>query len=125
MASSRRNGLLARLTSSFRPISGYQAYGLRLEDFYNSEKPAIQEALRRLPKNVKEERDLRVHRGLELALKNNKLPEAYWTTPEEDSESYIEPYLSEVVEEIEQRENYRAGFPTPVEVIYLGLRFSK
>jgi hypothetical protein len=66
--------------------------------------------LRRLPKKTKEERDLRIRRGHELHLKGTTLPEAMWTTPEEDGTTYMEPYMSEVVQEIEERKDFRANF---------------
>merc|ERR1711879_378745 len=109
------SGFLSRISSSFKPVTGYQAYGLRLEDFYNAENPEIQEVLRRLPNKTKEERDLRIRRGHELHLKGATLPESSWTTPEEDGQTYMEPYMSEVVQEIEERKDFRADFLLPVE----------
>jgi hypothetical protein len=66
--------------------------------------------LRRLPNKTKEERDLRIRRGHELHLKGTTLPESSWTTPEEDGQTYMEPYMSEVVQEIEERKDFRADF---------------
>ncbi len=85
--------------------------GLRIEDLYNSEAEEVAEAIRRLPKKEWEAREIRVRLAHEVHLKQTLLPENLWTTPEEDSQSYIEPYLSEVVQEIEERKDYRAGVP--------------
>ncbi len=113
--------MLLILTSP--PSSISHRAGLRLEDFYNAENPEIQEVLRRLPNKTKEERDLRIRRGHELHLKGATLPESSWTTPEEDGKTYMEPYMSEVVQEIEERKDFRADFlRTPPPPIYWLLR---
>lgn len=78
-----------------------------MEDFYNAEHETIQEAIGRLPEKVMEERELRLRRGLELHLKGTTLPESQWTTPEEDATTYMEPYLSEVFQELEERKDFR------------------
>jgi hypothetical protein len=84
----------------------------------------MKEALRRLPKAVMEERIIRIRRALELDLKGNvsrllfathfantftqELPPSEWTKPEVDSVSYLEPYLSEVIQEEYERKSFRA-----------------
>jgi hypothetical protein len=80
--------------------------------------------LRRLPNKTKEERDLRIRRGHELHLKGTTLPESSWTTPEEDGTTYMEPYMSEVVQEIEERKDFRAEFlrtQSPLQILSIGL----
>lgn len=58
----------------------------------------MQEAIRRLPKDLKDERNYRIIRALNLSMTKTILPKEEWTKYEEDFK-YLEPYLKEVEKE--------------------------
>lgn len=62
------------------------------------ETEAVQEAIRRLPKDLKDERNYRIIRALNLSMTKTILPKEEWTKYEEDFK-YLEPYLKEVEKE--------------------------
>lgn len=62
----------------------------------------VKEAIRRLPKDVFDERQYRIIRALHLSMTKTILPKDQWTKYEEDFK-YLEPYLKEVVQEREER----------------------
>ena len=47
------------------------------------ESPEVQEALRRLPAHIRDERTFRIVRALQLSCQKSVLPEAQWTKLEE------------------------------------------
>jgi len=51
-----------------------------MDDDTLRETPDVKEALRRLPKDVAEERQYRVTRALYLSMRKEILPKAEWTT---------------------------------------------
>lgn len=65
----------------------------------------VQEALRRLPKNLLHERNYRILRAVQLSIQKDILPKEQWTKLEEDV-LYLQPYLKEVKKEREERENW-------------------
>lgn len=85
--------------------------GVLRDDFYVVEVPAIKEAVRRLPKKVKEARDMRLKRASDLYIKRQHLPQDQWTTPYEDV-PYLDEYLAEVNKETAIRKAFRADTPT-------------
>lgn len=80
------------------------------DDFYVTEVPAIKEAIRRLPKKVREARDMRLKRASDAYIKKQFLPEDQWMTPHEDV-PYLDEYLSEVNKETAIRKAFRADSP--------------
>eukprot|EP01087_Luapelamoeba_hula_P009963 TRINITY_DN2606_c0_g1_i2.p1 TRINITY_DN2606_c0_g1~~TRINITY_DN2606_c0_g1_i2.p1 ORF type:complete len:125 (-),score=19.59 TRINITY_DN2606_c0_g1_i2:176-499(-) len=86
----------------------YVRSGLHREDLLNAELPEMMETLSRLPHAVKEEREIRIRRAIELDLKGEELPEAEWTKEDVDSVSYLEPFLTEVLQENAERASFRA-----------------
>ncbi|XP_012148925.1 cytochrome b-c1 complex subunit 7 isoform X2 [Megachile rotundata] len=69
--------------------------------------PDVEEALRRLPAHLKEDRDFRVIRAMQLNCANKILPKEQWTKLEEDV-PYLQPYIEEVRRERIEREIYDA-----------------
>lgn len=63
----------------------------------------VKEAIRRLPSNVKDERQFRIIRALNLSMTKTILPKEEWTKYEEDTK-YLQPYLDEVIKEREERD---------------------
>lgn len=68
----------------------------------------VKEAIRRLPTKLADERMFRITRALHLSMNKSILPKEEWTKWEED-EKYLEPYLEEVVQEREEREDWSKG----------------
>ncbi|XP_034183863.1 cytochrome b-c1 complex subunit 7 [Osmia lignaria lignaria] len=87
-------------------LSGFNQLGLFRDDVLQ-ETPDVIEALRRLPHNLKEERDFRLVRAVQLNTSNKILPKEQWTKLEEDV-PYLQPYVDEVIRERIEREEYDA-----------------
>merc|ERR1712142_1439103 len=81
-------------------MSGYNQYGLYHDDVLY-ENHDVQEALRRLPQSLKDDRTFRMTRALHLSMPKDILP-----SYEEDHSTgrYLQPYLKEVVQERKERE---------------------
>lgn len=65
----------------------------------------VQEAIRRLPRKLYDERNFRITRALHNSMTKTILPKEQWTKYEEDVK-YLEPYLNEVIKEREEREDW-------------------
>ena len=78
--------------------------GLYRDDCLN-ETDDVKEAIRRLPRNLYDERNFRIMRALHLSMTKTILPKEQWTKYEEDVK-YLEPYLKEVTKEREEREEW-------------------
>jgi ubiquinol-cytochrome c reductase subunit 7 len=57
--------------------------------------PVTTEALRRLPKEVYQERQFRLAKAISVSANKAVLPEAEWIKPEEDV-SYLKPFIQQV-----------------------------
>jgi ubiquinol-cytochrome c reductase subunit 7 len=81
-------------------LSGFNQYGLYKHDIY-IETEDVAEALRRLPKNLQDERTFRMYRATQLFMHKARLPKDQWPTWEEDVEHgrYLDPYLEEIKKE--------------------------
>ncbi|XP_033339581.2 cytochrome b-c1 complex subunit 7 [Megalopta genalis] len=86
--------------------SGFNQYGLMRDDCLH-EDADVEEALRRLPKRLVEERTFRLIRAAQLNLQQRVLPKEEWTKYEEDV-LYLTPLIEEVKREKEERERYEA-----------------
>ncbi|XP_076661434.1 cytochrome b-c1 complex subunit 7 [Halictus rubicundus] len=86
--------------------AGFRKYGLRRDDILH-EYPEVEEAIRRLPKRIQEERIFRLVRAAQLEGIHRILPEEQWTKFEED-ELYLTPLVDEVKREKAERERYDA-----------------
>lgn len=86
----------------------YKRAGLHRDDCLYENADVI-EAVRRLPKEVYDERHYRMARALHLAMTKTILPKEEWTKYEEDTK-YLEPYLKEVIREREEREEWQKNY---------------
>lgn len=88
-----------QLSNFFRLYTGLQHNDCLYED------KDVQEAIRRLPRKLYDERNYRITRALHLSMTKTILPKNEWTKYEEDVK-YLEPYLDEVIREREEREDW-------------------
>lgn len=79
-------------------LSGMNKYGLLRDDLQDYTKPEVQEALRRLPEHVIDERNYRIMRAMQLSIENEVLPKAQWTKFEDDK-LYLTPIIMQVLNE--------------------------
>jgi ubiquinol-cytochrome c reductase subunit 7 len=82
-------------------LSGFNQYGLYHNDIY-IETEEVGEALRRLPKDLQDQRTFRMYRATQLYIQKTRLPKDQWPTYDEDLEHGR--YLDQLIEEI-QKEN--------------------
>lgn len=82
----------------------WNSVGLYRDDCLH-ENEDVTEAVRRLPRKLYDERNYRIMRALHLSMTKTILPKEQWTKYEEDVK-YLEPYLREVVQEREEREDW-------------------
>ncbi|XP_072742904.1 cytochrome b-c1 complex subunit 7 [Anoplolepis gracilipes] len=99
------------ITTNFRKwcynLSGFNQYGLWRDDcLYESED--VKEALRRLPQEIKDERNFRIVRAMQLDANKRLLPKEQWTKFEDDK-LYLQPYIEEVKKEREEREQWESS----------------
>ncbi|CAJ0936766.1 unnamed protein product [Ranitomeya imitator] len=85
-------------------LAGFNKIGLMRDDTLY-ETPDVQEAIRRLPAKVYDDRMFRIKRALDLDMKKNILPKEQWTKYEEDV-SYLQPYIREVIRERKEKEEW-------------------
>lgn len=85
-------------------MSNFNKLGLMRDDCLY-EDDDVKEALRRLPENVLNERNYRIVRAVQLNIQHSVLPKEQWTKYEEDI-PYLQPYLTEVIKEREEREQW-------------------
>jgi ubiquinol-cytochrome c reductase subunit 7 len=85
-------------------LSYFNQLGLMHDDTLHQTEE-VKEALRRLPKNVQDDRQHRITRALYLSMRKEVLPKQEWTKFEEDIK-YLQPYLEEVEREFAEREEW-------------------
>ncbi|XP_075069935.1 cytochrome b-c1 complex subunit 7 [Mixophyes fleayi] len=86
-------------------LAGFNKLGLMRDDtLYENEE--VQEAIRRLPPKVYDDRIFRIKRALDLDMKKSILPKEQWTEYEQDVH-YLEPYLKEVVRERKEQAEWQ------------------
>ncbi|XP_034835199.1 cytochrome b-c1 complex subunit 7-like [Maniola hyperantus] len=89
-------------------LSGFNKYGLQRDDcLYETED--VQEALRRLPAHVVDERNFRMIRAMQLSMQKIILPKEEWTKYEEDK-LYLSPIVDQVKKEREEREKWEKEY---------------
>ncbi|KAG6450490.1 hypothetical protein O3G_MSEX006630 [Manduca sexta] len=80
-----------------------------LRDDCLHETPDVQEALRRLPQHIVDERNFRIVRALQLSLQKTVLPKEEWTKFEEDK-LYLTPIVDQVKKERLEKENWEKEY---------------
>ncbi|XP_057375798.1 cytochrome b-c1 complex subunit 7-like [Daphnia carinata] len=88
--------------------SGFNKYGLMHDDLLY-ETPDVEEAIRRLPTKLVDERNYRIMRALQYSGLKKYLPKNEWTKYDEDVR-YLQPYLEEVVRERKEKESWEKMF---------------
>ncbi|KPJ16421.1 Cytochrome b-c1 complex subunit 7 [Papilio machaon] len=89
-------------------LSGFNKYGLLRDDcLYENED--VQEALRRLPEHVVDERNFRIVRAVQLSIQKTILPKEEWTKYEEDK-LYLTPIVEQVIKERQEREQWEKNY---------------
>ncbi|TEA35600.1 hypothetical protein DBR06_SOUSAS21710028, partial [Sousa chinensis] len=84
--------------------AGFDKLGLMRDDTI-CENDDVEEAIRRLPENLYDDRVFRIKRALDLTMRQQILPKEQWTKYEEDK-FYLEPHLKEVIQERKEREEW-------------------
>jgi ubiquinol-cytochrome c reductase subunit 7 len=74
-------------------------------DDYLKQDNVVQEALKRLPKDVFQERQFRLTRSLLVSSKKDVLPKEEWTTFENDLQ-YLTPYVEQVRSELREVDDW-------------------
>ncbi|XP_076247654.1 cytochrome b-c1 complex subunit 7 [Calliopsis andreniformis] len=87
-------------------LSGFNQLGLMRDDCLR-ETPELEEALRRLPAHIRDERNFRLVRAMQLDAERKILPKEQWTKWDEDV-LYLQPYLQEVLREKAEKEQWEA-----------------
>lgn len=85
-------------------LSGFNKLGLMRDDILE-ENDDVEEALRRLPENIKHERNYRILRAVQLNIQHSILPKEQWTKFENDI-PYLQPYLNDVIKERQEQEQW-------------------
>ncbi|XP_045499775.1 cytochrome b-c1 complex subunit 7-like [Colias croceus] len=89
-------------------LAGFHKYGLLRDDcLYENED--VQEALRRLPPHVVDERNFRLVRAIQLSGAKVLMPKDQWTKFEEDK-LYLSPIVEQVVKERLEREKWESEY---------------
>jgi len=90
-------------------LSGYNQLGLYKHDLIR-EDPNVKEALKRLPVAVKDAREARLHRFIDLDNAKNILPISEWTSYEDNLENgfYLADVLAEVAREQKEKDYWLA-----------------
>ncbi|XP_057684168.1 cytochrome b-c1 complex subunit 7 [Corythoichthys intestinalis] len=96
--------LLQGIRKWYYGLCGFNKIGLMYDDTIY-EDDDVKEAVRRLPENLYNDRIFRIKRALDLTMKHQILPKEQWTKYEEDVQ-YLTPYLTEVIRERKEREEW-------------------
>ncbi|CAG9859495.1 unnamed protein product [Phyllotreta striolata] len=89
-------------------LSGFNKYGLWRDDLLD-ETDDVKEALKRVPQDIKDERNFRLLRATQLSLTHSYLPKEQWTKLEDDK-LYLTPLVKQVASEREEQENWNKNF---------------
>lgn len=79
----RDAGTLAKINFELR---GFHKYGLLEDDLWNELEWDVEEAIRRIPLKMKQERDYRILRAIQANINNMVLPEELWTKVDDVSQ---------------------------------------
>ncbi|XP_014615838.1 PREDICTED: cytochrome b-c1 complex subunit 7 [Polistes canadensis] len=85
--------------------AGFNQYGLMRDDLRTELDPRVEEALKRLPDHIMDERNFRIVRAMQLDAMKRILPPEQWTKYEDDV-LYLTPLVDEVIKEREEKEKW-------------------
>jgi ubiquinol-cytochrome c reductase subunit 7 len=108
-------GLFERIKQWHVGQHRYRCLGLVADDLIPDESAVVNEAIRRLPRDVYFDRTFRFRRALNLAAENNELPPNEWTTDAEDV-PYLQPYIEQVDAENTSRIVFQQMLEVPAEL---------
>jgi hypothetical protein len=92
----------------------YEQKGLLFDDLWDGEQPYVNEALNRIPEELKDARKRRIDRAFELSVHKTDLPKEQWT-PIEIDYPYLTPYVYWVLAEMEEKDaEYMSNHGTPI-----------
>ncbi|XP_026828654.1 cytochrome b-c1 complex subunit 7 isoform X2 [Ooceraea biroi] len=86
-------------------LSGFNQLGLWRDDFLYEADPDVTEALRRVPRQVIDERNFRIVRAMQLDAQKKILPKEQWTKFEDDI-LYLSQHVEDVKKEREEKERW-------------------
>ena len=93
-------------------LSLFNRYGLYRDDLlrecYN---PEVAEAVRRLPRDMYDERVFRLVRASQLEITKSYLPKEQWTQCEDPKNWYLGPYIQEVEAEWQEKKDWADKHP--------------
>lgn len=89
-------------------LSGFNKYGLWRDDLLYVDSD-VEQALKRLPQNIIDERNYRMLRATQLSLQKIYLPKEQWTKLEDDK-LYLTPLIEDVIKEREEREEWNKNY---------------
>ncbi|XP_072941632.1 cytochrome b-c1 complex subunit 7-like [Epargyreus clarus] len=89
-------------------MAGFNKYGLMRDDCLHEDED-VQEALRRIPAHVVDERNYRMIRAIQLSMQKIVLPQEEWTKFEEDK-LYLTPMVEQVKKERLEREKWEKEY---------------
>ncbi|KAK9878797.1 hypothetical protein WA026_003635 [Henosepilachna vigintioctopunctata] len=82
-------------------LSGFNKYGLWRDDLLDEDITEVKEALKRLDPKIRNERNFRILRAIQLSIQKEYLPRNEWTKLENDI-LYLQPIIKQVKEEQEE-----------------------
>ncbi|GFO12142.1 cytochrome b-c1 complex subunit 7 [Plakobranchus ocellatus] len=102
-----KNSMLYKFKKWCYNKSYFRELGLRRDDIIieGVHAPVVKEALRRIPKHELDARHFRIMRAQQLSMMKTVLPKEEWTQYEDDV-SYLQPYIDEVIREVEERKQW-------------------
>lgn len=89
-------------------LSGFNKLGLWRDDLLHEDED-VQQALKRLPQNLVDERNYRILRATQLSIQKDILPKEQWTKLDDDK-LYLTPIVDEVIKEREEREEWNKNY---------------
>lgn len=93
-------------------ISLFNRYGLYHDDLLREcWNPEIEEAVRRLPRQMYDERLYRQVRADQLEITKSYLPKDQWIKAEDPMNFYLDPYVEEVLAEWKEKEEWAKKHP--------------
>ncbi|OAA67301.1 ubiquinol-cytochrome c reductase complex protein [Niveomyces insectorum RCEF 264] len=91
------------LANWYANLAGYRQMGLLADDLIPEESEIVQNALKRLPQQVNQERIFRLRRAVQLSIQHKLLPKDQWTKAKDDV-PYLVPLIKQLEAEIKERE---------------------
>lgn len=93
-------------------ISLFNRYGLYHDDLLREcFNPEVDEAVRRLPRQMYDERIYRQVRADQLDITKSYLPKNEWIKAEDPMNYYLQPYVDEVLAEWKEKEDWEKKHP--------------